>query len=88
MAGRLTDARITGLDQGERLDRTPPEAGATDLVVRGYPQPDGLRRLREAGTDALVRATWNSLRLWDEQNQPIDWLDVFSKARARGAGSI
>lgn len=83
-AGRVTDARITGLDQGERLDRTPPEAGAIYLADRGYPQPDGLRRLREAGADVLVRATWNSLRLCDEQNQPIDWPDVFSKARARG----
>jgi hypothetical protein len=84
VAGRVADARITPLDQGERLDRLPPQQGAIYLADRGYPQPDGLRRLREAGADALVRLTWNSLRLHDEENRPLDWAAIFATAHVEG----
>lgn len=83
-AGRVTDASITRLDHGERLDRLPPQAGAIYLADRGYPQPDGLRRLREAGADVLVRLTWNSLRLRDAEGRPLDWRAVFAEAHDRG----
>jgi hypothetical protein len=81
---RIADASITRLDQGERLDRLPPEAGAIYLADRGYPQPDGLRRLREAGADVLVRLTWNSLRLRDGKGRALDWHTVFAEAQAHG----
>ncbi len=81
---RITDASITRLDQGERLDRLPPEAGAIYLADRGYPQPDGLSRLREAGADVPVRLTWNSLRLRDSEGRPLDWHRVFAEAHAHG----
>lgn len=84
VAGRIADARISGLDQGERLDRLPPQAGAIYLADRGYPQPDGLRRLVEAGADAVVRLTWNSLRLRDAQDRPLDWSAIFAEAHAEG----
>jgi len=83
-ANRIADASITRLDQGERLDRLPPEAGAIYLADRGYPQPDGLRRLREAGADVVVRLTWNSLRLRDEGGKALDWRLLFAEARAHG----
>jgi hypothetical protein len=84
LAGRVSDARITGLDQGDRLDRLPPQAGAIYLADRGYPQPLGLRRVIEAGADVLVRLTWNSLRLRDEDNRPLDWSALFAASRVEG----
>ena len=84
LAGRIADARITGLDQGERLDRLPPQVGAIYLADRGYPQPDGLRRLVEAGADALVRLTWNSLSLRDEKDRALDWPAIFAASHAKG----
>jgi hypothetical protein len=67
----IADASITRLDQGERLDRLPPQAGAIYLADRGYPQPDGLSRLRHAGADVVVRLTWNSLCLRDGEGRSI-----------------
>jgi Transposase DDE domain len=84
VACRVADARITGLDQGERLDRLPPQAGAIYLADRGYPQPDGLHGLIEAGADVLVRLTWNSLRLRDEEGRALDWFALFAEAHAKG----
>jgi hypothetical protein len=84
VAGRVSDACITGLDQGERLDRLPPQAGAIYLADRGYPQPSGLRRVIEAGADVLVRLTWNSLRLRDEDNRALNWSALFAAARVEG----
>ena len=85
---RIADASITRLDQGERLDRLPPEAGAIYLADRGYPQPDGLRRLREANADVLVRLTWNSLCLRDEEGRPLDWRTLFAQAHAHGERDV
>jgi hypothetical protein len=84
VAGRVSDARLTGLDQGERLDRLSPQTGAIYLADRGYPQPDGLRSAIDAGADVLVRLTWNSLRLCDHEGRALDWAAIFASAHAEG----
>ena len=79
--GRTVRATITPLTQGERLDRLPAKPGALWIADRGYPQPGGLRATREAGADVLVRLTWNSPRLIDAKQQPLDWTRLISSSR-------
>jgi hypothetical protein len=71
--GRIVDAVFTPLQQGERLDRLAARRGEIRVGDRGYPQPNGLRAMRDAGADVLVRLTWNSLRLTDARQRPLDW---------------
>jgi hypothetical protein len=82
--GRMVQAAITPLKQGERLDRLAAGPGELWIGDRGYPQPDGLRATLAAGADVLVRLTWNSLRLIDAKQRPLDWPRLFEKAARRG----
>lgn len=82
--GRTVRATITPLRQGERLDRLAAGPGELWIGDRGYPQPDGLRATLAAGADVLVRLTWNSLRLVDAKQRPLDWMRLFERAAARG----
>jgi hypothetical protein len=82
--GRAVQATITPLKQGERLDRLAAGPGELWIGDRGYPQPEGLRATLAAGADVLVRLTWNSLRLLDAKQRPLDWTRLFESAAARG----
>ena len=81
---RAVEAKITPLRQGERLNQLPAQRGEIRIGDRGYPQPDGLRAMHEAGANVLVRLTWNSLRLTDVKQRPIDWMRLFERVKARG----
>lgn len=81
---RPVQAAITTMAEGERIDRFDTEAGEVLLADRAYPQPDGLARVRSAGGDVLVRLTWNSLRLVDADNAPLDWMALFEAANTQG----
>jgi hypothetical protein len=85
---RIADFAVTPMAQGERLDRTTIRPGETYIADRGYPQPHGLRKVREAGADVLVRLTWSSLNLVDAARQPIDWLRLFDQAALTGRVDI
>src|SRR5688572_14640500 len=60
---RITDAAITTLKEGERLDRLAIAPGEIRLGDRGFPHPDAIKNTLTAGADILVRLTWNSLQL-------------------------
>jgi Transposase DDE domain len=81
---RIVQACLTSMQNGERLDRVPIQAGELRAGDRGYPQPDGLRETRDAGADVLVRLTWNSLHLLDSTHRPLDWQRVFRRAQRDG----
>lgn len=81
---RISQIDVTALAQGERLDRLTAQPGEIRIGDRGYPHPDGLRQMREAGCDVLVRLTWNSLRLVDDDAQALDWTTLFERALAQG----
>lgn len=81
---RVTDAQFTTTKAGERLDLLGPEAGTLLIADRGYPQPEGLSTVLAAGSDVLVRITWNSLCLTGADGQPLDWLALCSKTRQGG----
>ncbi len=83
-SNRPVQAAITTMAAGERIDRFDTEAGEVLLADRAYPQPDGLARLRKAGGDVLVRLTWNSLRLVEADDAPLDWMGLFEAANAHG----
>jgi DDE family transposase len=83
--GRVLAAAITTTREGERLDRLPVTAGEIRLGDRGFPQPNGLKNTREAEADVLVRVTWNSLRLTDSDDCPLDWLELCATASAQGS---
>ena len=85
---RIADFAVTPLDQGEKLDRVTLRPGEIYLADRGYPQPAALRKVCEAGADLLVRLTWNSLRLLDETERPLDWGELFATATRTGAVDI
>lgn len=82
---RIVDAAITTTREGERLDRLTVTPGEIRLGDRGFPQPDGIRNTLAEGADVLVRLTWNSLHLTHPNGQPIDWLEFFRRAGARGS---
>jgi hypothetical protein len=82
---RITDAAITTLKEGERLDRLAVTRGEIRLGDRGFPHPDAIKNTLEAGADVLVRLTWNSLQLRHTDGQPIDWLRLFEQANAQGS---
>ena len=81
---RIADFALTPLDQGEKLDRVTIRPGEIYLADRGYPQPAALSKARNAGADILVRLTWNSLHLRDEEAQPLDWSKLFAQAADAG----
>lgn len=82
---RITDAAITTLKEGERLDRLAVTPGEIRLGDRGFPHPDAIKNTLAAGADLLVRLTWNSLQLRHTDGQPLDWLGLFEQANAQGA---
>lgn len=81
---RITAAKFTTTKTGERLDLLPPEPGSLVIADRGYPQPKGLRNVLAAGSDVLVRITWNSLCLTSPDGQSLDWPALCAKARKGG----
>jgi hypothetical protein len=82
---RITDAAITTLKEGERLDRLAIVPGEIRLGDRGFPHPDAIKNTLMAGADVLVRLTWNSLQLRHLDGQPLDWPRLFEQANAQGA---
>jgi len=84
---RIVDATITTTKEGERLDRLAVMLGEIRLGDRGFPQPDGIRNTLAAGADVLVRLTWNSLQM-TENDKPIDWLKLFKQASEQGSLDI
>ena len=82
--GRIRDAALTPLDQGERLDRLGVTPGEVRVADRGFAQPDGLKAVQDAGGDVLVRLTWNSVRLETPEGATLDWMGVFAAATREG----
>lgn len=82
---RITDAAITTLKEGERLDRLAVTPGEIRLGDRGYPHPDAIKDTLEAGADVLLRLTWNSLQLRHADGPPLDWVRLFEQSTAQGA---
>jgi len=81
---RIADFVVTPMTHGEKLERVRLRPGELGILDRGYPQPDSLRKARKAGSDVLVRLTWNSLNLRDATNRPLDWSKLFAKAARTG----
>jgi hypothetical protein len=87
VAARISEAKITTLEKGETLKRFQPQPNDIVIADRGFAQPDGLGSV-EAGADAIVRVTWNSLKLTDPSGRPIDWLALCGDAREQGTLDI
>lgn len=81
---RICEMAVTALAEGERLGKLKAQAGELRIGDRGYPHPDGLRQMREAGADVLVRLTWKSLHLSDEAGRALDWTAVLERAARDG----
>jgi Transposase DDE domain len=81
---RIADLAVTPLSQGERLDRLALAPGEIRLSDAGMPDARALRRMHEAGAEALVRLTWNSLRLLDAGGRSLDWLELTRRSHAEG----
>jgi len=82
--GRIADAAITTMREGERLDRLSVTPGEIRLGDRGFPQPNGIKATLEREGDVLVRLTWNSLQLTDMRDKPLCWPNLFGKADKDG----
>jgi len=81
---RISEMAVTALEEGERLGKLKAQPGELRLGDRAYPQPDGLRQMREAGADVLVRLTWKSLRLMDGEGRVLDWAALLARAVQEG----
>jgi hypothetical protein len=82
---RIVDAAITTTAEGDRLDRLAVTAGEIRIGDRGFAKPDRIKNTLDAGADVLVRLSWNSLQLTDQDTQPIEWTDLFDRAAANGS---
>lgn len=82
---RISQIDVTALTQGERLDRLAAQPGEIRIGDRAYPRADGLRQTREDGADVLVRLTWNSLHLVDQDARALDWMALFDHASQHGS---
>jgi hypothetical protein len=80
-AGGFSHLELTDGHGGEALDRGPPVAGEIRIGNRGYANAHAWRRFGRAGGDVddIVRMRWNTVRLLDENNRPVDlpnWLQA------------
>ena len=82
---RITDAAITTIKEGERLDRLAVTPGEVRLADRGFPKPEGIKNALAAGADVVVRLTWKSLQLRHADGEPVDWPALFEQAGAQGS---
>lgn len=83
-AGRIQEAAITPLKEGERLQRLDVEPGEVRIADRGFAQPAGIKAVLDAGADLLVRLTWNSVKLETPEGQALDWMALFARASREG----
>jgi hypothetical protein len=81
---RISEMAVTALDEGERLGKLRVQPGELRIGDRAYPRPDGLRQMREAGAEVLVRLTWKSLHLLDDKARALDWTAVLERAAREG----
>jgi len=81
---RICDLALTGLDQGERLDRLAFQPGEIRIGDAGLTHPGGLQKAQAAKAEVLVRVSWKSLRLLDAQGQPLDWLALCQASHEAG----
>src|SRR5215217_476912 len=82
---RIVDAAITTTTEGDRLDRLVVTAGEVRIGDRAFAKPDKVKNTLDAGADVLVRLSWNSLQLTDQDDRPIDWMGLFDQAAATGS---
>jgi hypothetical protein len=86
--GRISQATLTDLSGAEKLTRADVCPGEIRLADRGFPRPDDLATVIDAGADVVVRLTWKSLRLTDLKGTPLAWDAVFATADAHGTADI
>jgi hypothetical protein len=73
--GGFSHLELTDCHGGEALDRGRPVAGEIRIADRGYANAPAWQRFceaREGQADDIVRMRWNTVRLVDEANQPVD----------------
>ena len=76
-AGRFSDLRLTGAEEGEGFARLDLAAGDVLLGDRGYARPKGLQHVLASGADFIVRVGCASLRIVEPDGVPLDWAGVF-----------
>lgn len=76
-AGRFTDLRLTGAEEGEGFVRLDLAAGDVLLGDRGYARPRGLQHVLACGADFIVRVGCASLRIVGPDGVPLDWAGMF-----------
>lgn len=80
--GGFTYLKVTDAKSGEALDRGEPVAGEIRIGDRGYANAQAWQRflrVRDEGTDFIVRMRWNTIRLLDRQARLFDlvaWLQA------------
>jgi len=73
--GGFSHLELTDCHGGEALDRGRPVAGEIRIADRGYANAPAWQRFCQAGAvqaDYIVRMRWNTVRLVDAANQPVD----------------
>lgn len=80
----FTGFELTDVHGGEALDRF--QLCAEDIVIgdRAYARRTGLRAIRDAGADFIVRAGWKSQRLLDDDGRVVDLAATLRQASERG----
>jgi hypothetical protein len=73
--GGFSHLDLTDSHGGEALDRGPPVAGEIRIADRGYANAQAWQRFCQSGhgaADYIVRMRWNTVRLVDDTDQPVD----------------
>ena len=77
---------LTEVSGGETWRRFPVEAGDIMLGDRGYANPQGVRHVRQAGGEVVVRLNRQALPLCDERGKALDAVQQARGLRARESG--
>jgi hypothetical protein len=86
--GRFTELELTDAHGGEALDRGTPVAGEIRVGDRGFanaPAWQRFLRASEGAADFIVRLRWNTVRLLDARQRPLDltrWLQTLPQDTA------
>ena len=85
---RCNEVTVTGKERGESFKNFTIENGDLWMGDRAYANAPGIHHVVSNGGDVMVRAGWNSLKLYDEQGNRIDFIGYLKQLSSHEVGDL